>query len=180
MAVMRTIPMRRASPISRAALVALVLAGCGTDDVDLTGAYEITSNVSSSPCGADQAVANGPAFLVFRKEKFLSADYFVFDQCADAAGADCSSTGSLFSGLFEPIDGGWQGVATSSSHSGTRCLLGYNDETAKLAGTALVVEHAQYVFDGELAEAECTTDEADRRGTTMDCDEHERIEATKL
>ena len=172
-------PMSPMSPMSRAALVALMLAGCGTDDVDLTGVYEVTSNVSSSPCGVDQPVANGPAFLVFRKEKFLSAEYFVFDQCADAAGADCSSTGSLFSGLFEPFDGGWQGVATTSSHSGTRCVLGYSDETAKLAGTALVVEHAQYVFDGDLAEAECTTDEADRRGTAMDCDDHERIEATK-
>ncbi|MBL0220472.1 MAG: hypothetical protein IPQ07_42205 [Myxococcales bacterium] len=171
--------MSRRLAMAGAALVSLVFAGCGTDDVDLTGAYEITSNVASSPCGADQPVANGPAFLVFRKEKFLSAEYFVFDRCADAAGTDCSNTGSLFSGLFEPIDGGWQGVATSSSHSGTRCLLGYSDETAKLAGSALVVEHSEYVFDGDLAEAECTTDEADRRGTTMDCDEHERIEATR-
>ncbi len=102
------------------AALAVGLAGC-SDDVDLTGNYEITANAASAPCGNDTAVANGPVYLLFHKEDFSGTAYFVFDECADIEGADCSSTGSLFGGLFEPIDGGWQGIATSSSHSRRRC-----------------------------------------------------------
>ena len=31
-----------------------------------------------------------------------------------------------------------------------------------------------------LDEAHCTTDEAEKRGTTMPCEMHEHVEATKL
>jgi hypothetical protein len=160
------------------AALALGLAGC-SDDVDLTGNYEIVSNVESAPCGNDTAVVNGPLFLLFHKEDFFGTDYFVFDECMDIEGTDCSSSGSLFSGLFEPIDSGWKGVATSSSHAGTRCLLGFHEATAKLNGSHLVVEQFMYSDEIDLPEDQCTTDEAEKRGHDMTCKEHARIEAEK-
>ncbi len=159
-------------------VLALGATGC-TDDVDLTGNYQITSNVESVPCGNDTAVVNGPVYLLFHKEDFFGTSYFVFDQCKDLEGTDCSSSGSLFGGLFEPIDNGWKGVATSSSHAGTRCLLSFHEATAKLDGSHLVVDQAMYSDEIEIAEEMCTTDEAEKRGKDMTCKEHARIEAEK-
>ena len=163
----------------RAGLLALVvLAGCSDDPIDLTGAYEIQSHVASSPCGADMDVMNGGKFLVFHKEMFI-ADYFVYDECMDAAGTMCTSSGGLFEGLFEPIDGGWKGVATTSSGTGGRCILSYLETTAKLNGSRMVVESNRYSDDTDRPDAECTTDKAEELGDKMPCEEHEHIEAEK-
>lgn len=163
--------------MTRAALVALMLLGaCGDDHVDLTGIYAVTSNVASMPCGADMPVTNGPAYLKFHQEEILGAKYFVFDSCRDAAATDCD-TGGLFDGLFEPIDNGWKGRGSSSSHSGTHCVLGYTETSALLNGSHLVIEDGHWSDDGDLPEDQCTTDEAEKRNTSMGCDEHAHIEA---
>ena len=161
-------------------LIALVVAAGGChDDVDLTGMYEVTSNVASSPCGNDVAVTGGPAFLKFHKDDFLGTSYFAYDECMDALGTTCSSAGGLFGGLPEPLADGWRGRASSSSHSGTNCVLSYDETTARLNGSHLVVEHTLYSDAVDLPEAQCTTDEAEKRGTKMGCADHARIEASK-
>jgi hypothetical protein len=163
----------------RAALIALVLvAGCSDDPVDLTGIYEVQTHVGSSPCGNDVAVVMPVAFLKFHKEKFI-ADYFAFDECKDAAGTDCPVGGGLFSGLFEPIDDGWKGVATTSSGSGGRCILGFLETTAKLNGSHMVVESVRHSDDTDRPDADCTTDKAEELGKSMPCEEHERLDAEK-
>ena len=139
----------------------------------------MTNNVASSPCGTDVPVTAGPAYLKFHKDDFLGTSYFVYDECNDATATDCPTLGGLFDGLPEPIDHGWQGRATSSSSSGTSCLLSYEETTATLDGSYLVIEHALYSDSADLPAADCTTDEAERRGTTMACEDHARIEATK-
>ncbi|MBA3460187.1 MAG: hypothetical protein H0T46_09525 [Deltaproteobacteria bacterium] len=164
--------------MSRALLVVAALSACSDDPIDLTGAYEVQSHVGSSPCGNDTPVMNGGKFLVFHKETFI-AEYFVYDECMDAEGTMCSSTGGLLSGLFEPIDNGWKGVASTSSGSGGRCILGYLETTAKLNGSRLVVESNRYSDDTDRPDAECTTEKAEELGDDMPCEEHEHIEAEK-
>src|SRR4051812_10155874 len=163
----------------KAALL-LLLSACGSDNVDLTGIYEVNLNVTSSPCGNDAPVMNGPAFLHFHKSDLFGQEYFVYDACQDEAATVCDTSG-LFDGLFEPIDNGWLGRSSSSSYSRSamKCLLGYTEATAILNGNQMVIEDAHYADEVMITEPECTTDEAEKRGATMGCEEHTRIEATK-
>ena len=106
------------------------------------------------------------------------ADYFAVSECKDAEATMCSG-GGLFSGLFEPIDNGWRGVASTSSGLGGKCVLGYDETTAKLNGSHLVIESARYSDDTDRPEADCTTDKAEALGKTMPCEAHELIDAEK-
>jgi hypothetical protein len=157
----------------------LALAGCSSD-VDLTGMYQVTADVSSSPCGADAPVAARPSYLKFSSSEAFGTKVVTYAVCTDATGAMCDSSGGLFGGFSEPIDNGWRGIESYDSFSGTLCDLGYNERTAILTGKMLVIEQSEYVDMPSLDEAHCTTDEAEKRGTSMPCMMHERIEATKL
>ena len=160
-------------------LLALALAGCGSDNVDLSGVYQVTADVASAPCGADQPVPSTPAYIEFQSSEFFGATIYSFETCSDAAGTMCDDSGGVFGGFSEPIDNGWRGVESYDSVSGTLCTLGYNERTAILKGSMLVIEASQYSDSPMLDETHCTTDEAEKRGTTMPCEMHERIEATK-
>lgn len=163
--------------MTRVLLLLAALAGCD-DSVDLGGTYEVQSHVGSAPCGSDVPVMMPAKYLKLEKMKFLTADFFSLSECDDAVGTNCSG-GGLFSGLFEPIDDGWQGVATTSSGTGGRCVLGYAKTTALLHGSHLVVESARYSDDTDRPESECTTDKAEELGDKMPCEEHELIDAEK-
>ena len=161
----------------RALVLAVLLAGCSDDPVDLSGIYEVQTHVRSVPCGNDMPVMMPAAYLKLEKMNFF-ADYFDVAECKDAAATMCTP-GGLTSGLFEPIDGGWRGVATTSSGLGGSCILGYLETTAKLNGSHLVVESTQYRDNTGRPEMECTTDKAEELGKKMPCAEHEQIEAEK-
>ena len=163
----------------RCLLLVCLLAACD-DDVDLTGVYRVDEHVASSPCGADEPVTGGPAYLKFRKDAFFGGEIFVYDECTDAAATDCQSAGGLFDGFIEPIDDGWRNFVSYSSNSGLNCSLGINDATAILSGTKLVIDSNEYREALELPEAQCTAEEAEKRGTDMPCEMHERITATTL
>lgn len=164
----------------RFAVVALLFAcACGTDDVDLTGTYAITVDVASAPCGADTAVATGPSYLRFYKSEFSGQPFFQYDECLDLQLTMCVASGGLFEGLAEPIDNGWRGRLSSSSSTSTRCLMTYVEETAIANGSHLTVDKARYEYDGPVPAQGCNIDEAERRGTTMDCVSHSRREAEK-
>ena len=167
----------------RAALLALGLSswlgGCGTDDVDLSGVYSVTVDVASAPCGNDAAVAMGPAYLHFFKADLFGQTVFQYDECKDLAATDCFASGGLFESLAEPIDDGWRGRLSSSSATTTRCLMTYVEETAIANGSHLTVDKARYEYDGDVPAAGCTTEEAEKRGTTMDCKSHSRREGEK-
>ncbi len=165
----------------RALAVLIVLSACGGDSgTDLTGMYRVDVAVGSMPCGEDQPLPSIAPFLRFAQDEFLGQKYFKYDGCNDEAGTDCAETGGLFSGFFEPITDGWRGVVTSSSGSNGTCLLNYFEQTAILKGTALVIDGSSYRDQVELPDAQCEPEEAERRGTSMPCAEHERIEATQL
>jgi hypothetical protein len=161
------------------AIVAL-LAGCD-DDVDLSGMYEITSEVESMPCGADAPVTGGAPFLKFTKSEFFGTTIFNYERCMDAGGTDCEGSSGIFDALTEPIDGGYLGRLTSSSgtEQGGTCLLALRETRATLAGSRLVIEEQANEEEIPYVDATCTTDEAERRGTDMPCTEHYRIEASK-
>lgn len=162
------------------AIVCLLLVGCGTDNVDLTGMYRVDAAVGSMPCGVDTPLSGVPPFLKFAKDEFLGQSYFKYDACMDEAGTDCGASGGLFSGFFEPIDDGWRGVVTSSSGSGGRCALSYFEQTAILKRDILVIDGASYRDTVDLPDDKCEPDEAETRGKDMPCVEHERVEATLL
>jgi hypothetical protein len=173
--------------VSRLALLAVAIAtgatGCGTDDVDLAGTYQVDSAVASEPCGADSAEAMPPLYLKLTKSSFFGTDYFSMEQCADAAGTDCAGGGLFGDSFTEPIDNGWRGITTSSSSGGSSaptCTLVYARAEALLAGAKLTVEGNDYSAVVDNTEALCTTDEAQRRGDSMPCVRHEKLEATKL
>jgi len=157
----------------------VALAGCSSN-VDLTGVYQVTADVSSSPCGTDAPVAMAPAYLKFSESTAFGATIESYVTCTDAAGTMCDSGGGLFGGFSEPTDNGWRGVESYDSFSGGLCDLGYNERTAILTGKMLVIEDNEYVDTPTLDEAHCTTDEAEKRGKTMPCMMHERVDATKL
>jgi hypothetical protein len=160
-------------------LLVLALAGCGSDDVDLSGMYQVTADVASAPCGADQPVMMPPAYIKFESSEFFGAKLFSYSSCTDAAGTMCDEFGGLSGSFSEPIDHGWRGIESSYSYGGI-CTLGYGQRTAILSGSMLVIEDSRYSDSPDLDEAHCTTDEAEKRGTTMPCEMHEHVEATKL
>jgi len=162
----------------KAAVVGVLLAACGTDEVDLTGVYRVDADVGASPCGADQPLAMPPPFLKFAKEEFIGTEYYSMQTCSDQAATNCSGGGLFGDSFAEPIDGGWRGVVTASSGDTTMCILSYTNQTAKLTGTMLVVDSETHSED--TMGTECSPEEAERRNTKMPCIDHERIDATRL
>ena len=165
----------------RLAALALWLLGsaaCGGEEVDLTGVYRVDADVGASPCGADQPLPMPPPFLKFEKDSFLGSEFFSMSTCSDMAATNCTGGGLFGDSFGEPIDGGWRGTVFSASGTST-CTLSYTEQTAKLTGAALVVDSTTYSED-VTDPALCTTDEAEKRGTKMPCEEHERIDATRL
>lgn len=163
-------------------LLAVVVAACGGSDVDLTGMYRVETAVESEPCGTDGPAIMPPAFLRFTEEEFFGRKYFSMDGCTDMAGTDCSGGGLFGDSFAEPIDDGWRGVTYSSSGVApdTMCRLFFSDASALLKGGKLVVEGREYAEQVENTMELCSTDEAERRGDSMPCIRHEKLEATKL
>lgn len=159
-----------------------IVGACGGDDggIDLTGIYRVEAAIGSAPCGTDVPDPDAPPFLRFTKEEILGAPYFAYEGCMDEAGTDCGGGAGVFGGVFEPIDGGWRGVVTSSSGTGGTCALGYFEQTALLDGTMLVIESNRHGETVALPEAQCRPEEAEKRGDAMPCEEHVRIDATRL
>jgi hypothetical protein len=164
----------------KSAVLALALAACGPDEVDLTGLYRVDADVSSTnSCNNDQPVANPPIALKFSQGNLFGSEYFYYDECGDLAGASCSGSGLFGTSFAEPIEGGWRGTVTASGGTAPNCVISYTEQTALLHGTVMIVEISTYSEDVTTA-AECAPEEADKRGKNMPCTAHERIEATKL
>ncbi len=159
-------------------LAALALAAACSDDVDLTGVYRVDADVASSPCGTDQPIMMPPAYLRLAKDELLGNEYFSLQTCSDAAGTDCAGGGLFGTSFHEPIDGGWRGVMYSASGTTATCDLSYTEHTAVLTSAMLVVDITTY--SEQTSDVACTVDEAEARGTTMPCSDHERIDATRL
>jgi hypothetical protein len=158
----------------------LALGACGTDPVDLTGVYRVDVALGSMPCGTDEPLATFSPFLKLAKDEFLGQSYFKYEGCTDEAGAECTTTGGLFAGFFEPIDDGWRAIVTSSSGASGRCALSYFEQTAILKHDTLVIDGSAFRDEVDLPSVECDPDEAERRGADMPCEEHERFESTRV
>ncbi len=154
----------------------LLLAACSST-TDLSGVYMVTADVSSAPCGTDMPAPMPPAYVKFSTSEAFGATIVSYVPCSDAAATMCDSFGESYG---EPITNGWRGISSSDSVSGSLCTLGYFLHTAVLNGKMLVIEANDYSDSPMLDAAHCTTAEAEKRGTTMPCEMHERIEATKL
>lgn len=162
------------------AIVALLLAACGPDEVDLTGLYQVDADVASTnTCNNDQPVAMPPVALRFAQGNLFGSEYFYYEECDDLVGTSCSGSGLFGNSFAEPIDGGWRGVVSGSDGIAPDCEISYTEQTATLHGKLMIVEIATY-SDTVTTAAECTPEEAEKRGNDMPCTEHERIEATRL
>jgi hypothetical protein len=166
--------------ILAAAAAASTAAACG-GDVDLTGVYRVDRAVASMPCGEDQPIVDPPAFLKFTKDEFFGTPFFSYDECTDAAGADCVSGGGLFAGYVEPFDDGWSGYTSFSSGPDSDCLLTIDDRTATLRGDVIDLEAHVYSEEHVMLPAGgCEPEEAEARGEAMPCISHEQILATRI
>jgi hypothetical protein len=165
----------------RSVALLVVLAACGSDDIDLTGVYAVDSSVGAEPCGTDEPIPFAE-FVRFQKMEFLGTEFFAYDGCAEADAVNCTSIGGLIGGFFEPIDNGWLGFTSfSSGGGGSSCLLGIIEQTAILEGTTITIEVTSYEQDVDgLSADDCSPDEAERRGDAMPCVEHSLVGATKL
>ena len=160
-------------------LVLVLLIGC-SDDVDLTGVYEVQASVGGQPCGNDQPVASTPPYLKFYEMEFFGQEYFAYDGCTDAAASDCQQIGGLFNGFSEPTDTGWVGEMSFALGGGSSCSLGYMYQSANLSGDTLVIDSSTYSEEAALEGEACDSDEGKRRGTAMPCVQHTRIDAVKI
>jgi hypothetical protein len=160
--------------------LALLIAGCGSDNVDLSGTYMVSTDVGSMPCGVDQPLLMTPAYLKFEQMELVGQKYFQYDGCSDAAATMCDGSGSLFNAFTEPTADGWAGVLTAWSGSGGVCALTYATRTATLKNKMLVIEIEKHEGNEMIADAQCTDAEAKKSGPTLPCVQHEHLEATKL
>jgi hypothetical protein len=161
-------------------LAGVVACSGGDDGIDMTGTYMVTTDVESMPCGTDQPRMMPPAYLKFHKDNFFGVTLWAYDECNDAAATDCPGFGDSYE---IPKSNGWDGDEKFSSNGGsasTTCSLGYIQSSARLVSGALTLEHTEYEDTVMLPDAQCTTDEAGKRGTSMPCTQHFHIEATKL
>ena len=166
-------------PLAAMLLVAaLLVPACGNDNVDLTGVYRVDADLASMPCGNDQPIMMPPVALKFEKENFFGAELYTYGECDDLAATTCT-TGALNDGFSEPVAGGWKGIVTTSGGGGSLCTISYTEQTAILHGTLLIIESTHYSDQVDNTPTLCTTDEAERRGTSMPCYSHAHIEATK-
>ena len=163
----------------RGIILLLGVAACGGDDVyDLTGIYQVSADVESMPCGTDAPIMMPPAYLKFHKEQAFGLNFFVYDECTDAAGTSCQS-GGVHDSYVIGQSNGWKITETEDSFGGT-CTLTYIEGSALVTGKALAIEHSEYSDTPNLTQAQCTTDEAGKRGKTMPCVDHYHIDAMKL
>ena len=158
----------------------LAVAACGSDEVDLTGVYQVDTAVGSMPCGTDLDIEFAD-FIKFSKMDLFGIDYFGYDDCTDAAGTDCTPSDSF--GFLEPLDDGWLGRSSSSSGGGSApCELSVVRQTAILrSDRTLEIEvtgHEEEVLG--LSAEECSPETAEERGDAMPCVRHELVQATKL
>lgn len=173
--------MRSSRAVVVAAVTVVAVVACGTDEVDLTGVYQVDRAVGSEPCGDDAPIEFAP-FVRFTELDFLGQPYFAYDGCADATAAECTSIGGLLGGFFEPIEDGWLGRSSFASGGGdVACALGLVRQTAVLRGAQLTVEvtRREDQVDGLSLEA-CSPEEAERRDTAMPCVGHSQVDATRL
>jgi hypothetical protein len=156
-------------------VVVLALSACDQSIqlVDLTGVYQVGTDVSSKPCGSDVPVSQPAPFVTFSENDVLGG--FWMQSCADRAATNC--WGDKYLGAYPgALEDGWQGTVSGASET---CFLTYRVQTAKLFdGTHLVVETTEY---GEQSTTVvCTAHDAEVRGSLMPCTLHERIDATRL
>jgi hypothetical protein len=173
------------------ALPALAAAACSSD-IDLAGVYSVDTDVASMPCGADTAVSPVPAFIKFDQVEFFGQTSWKFEDCSDGSGTMCSGDGAglfggttlvsdgLFTGLTTPVKNGWTGTEYTSSFSGTMCTLDYKTTSATVNGPKLAVDVLDYKDTITSTNAECTTDVAKQRNSSMPCVAHGHIAGTKL
>jgi hypothetical protein len=154
-------------------LVALVLVGCGGDaePVDLTGMYRVDAHVSSRGCMTDTPVAMPYAYVRFSGS--------TMDVCQSQDDTSCVMLVEFPIG----VDNGWRREHASSAVGGEVqiCRLQWIDATAlRVGASGLVIETFTYADFVQPNSPLCNADEARARGSAMECDVHERIDATHL
>jgi len=162
----------------RLTLCSLLLAACGSD-VAIEGLYQTTYETSNSQgCTEGPMMIQKPFFQV-KKGDILGHSIYTAEFCDTMDPASCN--GALAGAvLTQPIDNGWSGVVTISSGSNGTCSLEYITASAILSGTKLHAEVKQYGDTVMLADAQCTTEEAGKRGTSLPCKSFDVVEGTRV
>jgi hypothetical protein len=150
-------------------LLLFTLSGCSDDDnkgSGFAGTYE-TTEMREGPCGSAQpkTITDGDKYFRLADEAFFGTPIVAHYDCTSPDA--CSDSMNLFKAATK--DGNdWAIRITSSSGDKDSCSLGYtyiklervDDATIRFAG-------ASHSFSGAVPD--CSTDEAEKRGKTMDC-----------
>ena len=161
---------------------ALAWGGCGgADSADLSGIYAVTSHTeNTNACDVEGPAVTTPPYISFERQSIFGVVYYTYSSCPDATGTGCTG-GGLFSLPFtELIPGGRKAEVSASSGVVPSCSLSYTVSTAILgADGALRIETRRYRETITIAsDAECSSDAAKTRGTSMPCTSFEAISAT--
>lgn len=162
----------------RLTLCLLFLGACGSD-VAIEGMYQTTYQTSNpSGCTEGPQMIQKPFFQIKRND-ILGHALYTAEFCDTMDPTSCS--GSLVGAvLTQPTDNGWTGTVTVSSGSGGSCSLEYITGSAVLSGSKLHAEVKQYGDTVSLPDSQCTTDEAQRRGTSLPCKSFDVVEGTRV
>lgn len=163
------------------ALICVALAACGgSDSASLEGFYEITSHTDNKEgCDAEGSAVTDYSHFRLTRDEFFGQPFLALDHCTAAADEACSDLG--FFRAFIQADGEWTHQISTSSYLES-CYLGYTHGTIiEEPEGALRIEIRDYSQeDASLAEAQCTTDEAELRGTDMPCGSYEVFAGTPV
>ena len=156
-------------------------AACASDP-EIGGIYQTTVHtLNTMGCEEGPPDGDNPYFQI-KKQDLLGHIVYGFGTCTSADPGSCTDLG-LFSIAFTlPGENGWTGATASASSDGSQmCSLGYSESSATLqAGGGVHVELRTYLQDVMLSPDACTTDEAERRGTSLPCTRYEKIEGTRV
>jgi hypothetical protein len=162
----------------RLTLCVLLLAACGSD-VAIEGMYQTTYETSNPQGCTEGPMMIQKPFFQIKKNEFLGQTVYTFEFCDSMDATTC--TGALAGAvLSQSIDNGWRGVVSIASGSAGNCTLEYIVSSAVLTGSKLHAELKQYSDQVMLTDAQCTADEAGKRGTSLPCKSFDVVEGTRV
>src|SRR5262249_8690841 len=144
----------------------LLLAACGSD-VDISGVYNTTYETSNPQGCTEGPMMIRKPFFQAKKQEILGQSLFTVSFCDTMDTGTCSTSlgGAV---LPQRPDDGYTG-RVGIAGGGPTSTLGYIRAAAPLPGGKLRVEVKIYGGDVPLTADQCTTQEAESRGTSLPC-----------
>jgi hypothetical protein len=159
--------------VAAAAWVALA-GGCGgSSESGFAGSYMVTQKLEQDTgcdlAGSPVSVAPDETYFKLADDQLLGVPVVGWHACT-AAGS-CDNTLDLFLSFGQQSGGQWTSVMSSAASSNTGCTWYYEQRQLGRVDAATIQVSEKHYTDSQATPAagSCTTDEAQRRGTSMPC-----------